>query len=205
MASLQFESTNSRSSGYSVVNRDNFETASATFPRQIQRTSVISGLKSLFGSKSSMSSSKSNLSRESTYSSSQQRYGVRFGSISRPKQASGAVLRRVSSAQVKTCDAFPILSPQLEERMLQLADRSRRLGVHRFSRTRNALLLNEHTTPSAIQVSSESGTRSVVSSRFLSGGSSTSLSTQSSTPFGGTIQRVPKLSDSRYTSAMVRE
>lgn len=41
-----------------------------------------------------------------------------------------------------TSEAYPIMSPQLEDRMLQLADRSRRLGVHRFSRTRQSLVLN---------------------------------------------------------------
>jgi hypothetical protein len=42
----------------------------------------------------------------------------------------------------KTCDSFPMISPQLHERLLQLADRSRRLGAHRYSRSRNALVLN---------------------------------------------------------------
>jgi hypothetical protein len=44
---------------------------------------------------------------------------------------------------VKTSDSHPMISPQLNERLLQLADRSRRLGVHRYSRSRNALIRNE--------------------------------------------------------------
>jgi len=46
-------------------------------------------------------------------------------------------------SMIKTSDSHPVISPQLNERLLQLADRSRRLGVHRYSRSRHALVLNE--------------------------------------------------------------
>ena len=46
-------------------------------------------------------------------------------------------------SMIKTSDSHPLISPQLHERLLQLADRSRRLGVHRFSRSRRSLVLNE--------------------------------------------------------------
>jgi hypothetical protein len=105
---------------------------------------------------------------------------------------------------LKTSDSFPVLSPQLEDRLLQLADRSRRLGVHRFSRTRNSLILNEHTLPPG-----QSGTyiRAPTINRYSSSGSNTSISTKSS----GTIQRMtlppsvkpPRPSGDRYTA--VRE
>lgn len=47
---------------------------------------------------------------------------------------------------LKSSDSYPVVSPQLEDRLLQLADRSRRLGVHRFSRTRQSLVLNNQPT-----------------------------------------------------------
>lgn len=43
---------------------------------------------------------------------------------------------------VRSSDSYPVLSTHLEDRLLQLADRSRRLGVHRFSRSRQSLVLN---------------------------------------------------------------
>ncbi len=52
---------------------------------------------------------------------------------------------------LKSSDAYPILSGNLEERLLQLAERSRRLGVHRFSRSRQSLVLN--TPPTVISAS----------------------------------------------------
>ena len=50
-------------------------------------------------------------------------------------------------SMIKTSDSHPLISPQLHERLLQLADRSRRLGVHRFSRSRRTLVLNEPAIP----------------------------------------------------------
>ncbi len=49
----------------------------------------------------------------------------------------------VRSSLIKASDAHPMISPQLNDRLLQLADRSRRLGVHRYSRSRHSLVLNE--------------------------------------------------------------
>jgi len=201
MASLHFESCNQRPSGYAVVNRESLDRGLAYFPRPVQRPSVISGLKSLFGSKSSLSSSKiQSASADINSSSAPSKFSDRFVSNSRSRGAYEAGGARRESVQIKTSDSFPALSPQLEDRMLQLAERSRRLGVHRYSRARNALLLNEHTSiiPSSTGqkiLSSES--QSLTKSRFLSTGSSTSMSTQAATPYGGTIQKVPKLQDSR--------
>ena len=49
----------------------------------------------------------------------------------------------IRTSLIKASDAHPMISPQLNERLLQLADRSRRLGVHRYSRSRHSLVLNE--------------------------------------------------------------
>lgn len=86
-------------------------------------TSMLSGIKSIFCSKSHYS---------------QPSHAYPRGPPERPFSAGP-----VRIARAKTSDLPPVISPQLEDRLLQLADRSRRLGVHRFSRTRNALVLNE--------------------------------------------------------------
>lgn len=193
MATLQ-----PRSSGYELVTRDARRNSHGSLPKESHRNSVISGFKSLFASKATQNSVRSQVSTSSNVSYSQNAYADRFDPIQKPTPIRRG-LSRCESVQIKTSDSFPVLSPQLEERMLQLADRSRRLGVHRFSRTSNALIMNfaASSTKSHGQVSrvecSKSRTRSLISSRFLSGGSSTSLSTQGSTPYCGSIQKVPKV------------
>jgi hypothetical protein len=66
---------------------------------------------------------------------------ILFSSPSTSSQFLGYTRSRVV---LKTCDSHPVITPQLEDRLLQLADRSRRLGAHRFSRTRNSLVLNDY-------------------------------------------------------------
>lgn len=180
MTSLHYESHPSRPVVYSMQSKDFVSSGYDVRARHSASSSMISGLKSLFCSKSSSSSSRHHSSAGlalSSTSSGTQYSRQPLGSIT----SYSTTYPRRDTARVKTSDSFPVISPQLEDRMLQLADRSRRLGVHRFSRTRNALVLNQH-APTLVAPAPNA--------RITRGGSSTSLSTQSSTPLRGTIQKV---------------
>ena len=83
--------------------------------------------------------------------------------------------------------------------------------MHRFSRTRNSLMRNEQTAAYSTGRPQPQPVR-LRPNRQMAGGSNTSLSTQSSTPYGGTIQKVslPKLSPPasavrRPVSTLIRE
>jgi hypothetical protein len=187
MTSLHYESHPSRPAAYSMSSKDYVSSAYDLGVRHSSSSSMMSGLKSIFCSKSSSSSTRHHSSAGLPLSST-----IGGALYSRQPLASRsshtATYPRREVVRVKTSDSFPVISPQLEDRMLQLADRSRRLGVHRFSRTRDALVLNLH-PPVCVQQPAP-----VVAPRFARGGSTTSTSTQSSTR--GTIQKValPKVS-----------
>lgn len=189
-----------RATEYTVTRRETRPSYAPAQQRPSSGSSVLSGLKSMFSYRSSTSSSRAYSANSSDVGASFGSSEPRFKSTLHPSTYVTTVPRREPMI-LKTSDSFPVLSPQLEDRLLQLADRSRRLGVHRFSRTRNSLILNEHTLPPG-----QSGTyiRAPTINRYSSSGSNTSISTKSS----GTIQRMTlppsvKPSGDRYTA--VRE
>lgn len=157
MASIQYDAGYMRHnrSGYSALPRPSSSSLNLS-SRPPSNASMMSGLKSIFCSKP-------------TYSSSSHAYaGNRpsgFSGSSGIVLSSGLACTRPGFVRVKTSDSNPIISPQLEDRLLQLADRSRRLGVHRFSRTRNALVLNElvHVAPPKRLMIAPSGSGSSLS------------------------------------------
>jgi hypothetical protein len=150
MTSLHYNPYSGRGTSYSVAPVSSYTSSYDSRPRMTNSSSVISGIKSMFCSKKappSISSVRLSSSTERSFSGIQ----VAGGSsrIVESLSIADSVPRR-EMVRIKTSDAFPVLSPHLEDRMLQLADRSRRLGVHRFSRTRNALILNQHTSSQSI-------------------------------------------------------
>jgi hypothetical protein len=144
--------------------------------------SVTCGLKnkSMIVTRTSSSSSLSRTYSTGHFSTGTIGFGSsesRFKTNISPLTYSPAIYRR-EILLVKTSDLHPVLPPQLEDRLLQLADRSRRLGAHRFSRSRNSLILNENTLgPSSVH--------QAPINRYLS-----PFGAYTSTKSSGTIQRV---------------
>ena len=139
MASIHYDSMYSKSrSGYTTVSRSG-SCASTLTAKPESNVSMMSGLKSIFCSKQPHTSSSH------AYYSTRPSPPAPLGSERFKPLPSASPYQSVRTGfvKVRTSESCPILSPQLEDRLLQLADRSRRLGVHRFSRTRNALILNE--------------------------------------------------------------
>lgn len=195
MTSLHYDPYSRRSAGYPLAPPNNYSANFDSRSRMHPGSSVISGIKSMFCSKKAAPSVTSARipSFEGSAGASSSLSGSRY-SIDAYTPTVDVPKREV--ARIKSSDSFPVVPPQLEDRMLQLADRSRRLGAHRFSRTRNSLILNQHTSvhsnssvmPAVKSNSSRSqswvSTSSSLSvNRFARGGSTTSVSTQSSTPF----------------------
>lgn len=196
MTSLHYDPYSRRTAGYPLAPPNSYSTSYESRSRMHPGSSVISGIKSMFCSKKASPSVTSVRVTPSIDAPALGSYNV-SGSlhVSNAYTPSVDVPRR-ELARIKSSDSFPVVPPQLEDRMLQLADRSRRLGVHRFSRTRNSLILNQHTsvhsnsivTPAIKSNSGRSQSWMSTSSslpsanRFARGGSTTSVSTQSSTP-----------------------
>jgi hypothetical protein len=199
MTSLHYDPYSRRSAGYPLAPPNNYSANYHSRSRMHPGSSVISGIKSMFCSKKAAPSVTS--ARVTPYFEGS---AVESSNLSCSRYSIDAYTPTVDVpkrevARIKSSDSFPVVPPQLEDRMLQLADRSRRLGVHRFSRTRNSLILNQHTpvhssnssvTMPAVKSNSSrsqswvSTSSSLSANRFARGGSTTSVSTQSSTPFG---------------------
>jgi hypothetical protein len=202
MTSLHYDPYGKRSYGYDLASTSAYGMFNSQ-PKPPSGSSVISGIKSIFCAKkvsSSVTSDRFGSSVDKTFSNHISLTSPSYGSLRGSSAVHASIYPRRSLARIKTSDTFPVLSPQLEDRMLQLADRSRRLGVHRFSRTRNALILNQHTSSIHRQVVAATPTTSIQSPQavygdsqesFTRAGSTTSLSTLPSTPYrGGIIQKV---------------
>jgi hypothetical protein len=138
MTSIYCESGYRRPVPTSIRPRTSFNQVRDSDTVKREGATVISGLKSIFCSKTQNSSSRPYSCASTTASPSPS-----TASYSGTSTAYSTTFYRREVPRVKTSDSFPVLSAQLEERMLQLADRSRRLGVHRYSRSRNALVLNQ--------------------------------------------------------------
>ncbi len=157
-------------------------------------SSVMSGIKSVFCSKKSspsIASTRFSSSADRSFSSASYLVSPSHVSAGPSNISQTLAYPRRQVARIKTSDSFPILSPQLEDRMLQLADRSRRLGVHRFSRTRNTLILNQYTSSIHRHHRAAAAMAATCPEQLTRAGSATSLSTQPSTPYRqGSIQKV---------------
>jgi hypothetical protein len=119
----------------------------------IRSSSIVSGLKSMFSSRKAAPSISASSMFDYQGGTAISRRAPGAHGCSASNHCSDNYSRTLTfyereeyTQKRKTSDSFPNLTHQLEDRMLQLADRSRRLGVHRFSRTRNALVLNQHSS-----------------------------------------------------------
>ena len=179
MAALYYDPYGRRSSSYAVTPIQSYSSSYDSRSRTPAGSSVISGIKSMFCSKKASASISSSQRFDSSLGKSFSGTHKNHSSPSYVATTHNHISHvpsypRRDLVRIKTSDSFPIISSQLEDRMLQLADRSRRLGVHRYSRTRNALILNQHT--STQRLNQQPPTLDC----FARAGSSTSLSTQSS-------------------------